>query len=59
MVKKPEKFKDEDDKLKEKIDAVNQYEALLYQTKSTLDKKEVSENYQMKIKHSNRYDYRT
>ena len=43
MVKEAEKFKDEDDKLKEKIDAVNQYEALLYQTKSTLDKKEVSE----------------
>ena len=43
MVKEAEKFKDEDDKLKEKIDAVNQYEALLYQTKSTLDKKEVTE----------------
>ena len=28
MVKEAEKFKDEDDKLKEKIDAVNQYEAL-------------------------------
>jgi len=43
MVKEAEKFKDEDDKLKEKIDAINQYEALLYQTKSTLDKKEVTE----------------
>ena len=30
-------------KVKKKIEAVNQYEALIYQTKSSLDKKEVSE----------------
>ena len=29
--------------MKEKIESVNQYEALIYQTKSTLEKKEVSE----------------
>ena len=43
MVKEAEKFKDDDDKIKERIESVNQYEALLYQTKSTLDKKEVSD----------------
>ena len=60
MVKEAEKFKDDDDKLKEKIDAVNQYEALLYQTKSTLDKKEISEKLSEEDKtYGNRYNYRT
>jgi len=43
MVKEGEKFKEEDDKLKEKIDSMNLFEALLYQTKSTLEKKELSD----------------
>ena len=30
MVKEAEKFKDEDDKMKEKIESVNQYEALIF-----------------------------
>ena len=43
MVQEAEKFKDDDDKIKEKVEAFNQYESLIYQSKSTLDKKEVSE----------------
>jgi len=43
MIKEGEKFKEEDDKLKEKIDSMNLFEALLYQTKSTLENKEFSE----------------
>ena len=43
MVQEAEKFKDDDDKMREKIESVNQYEALIYQTKTTLDKKEVSD----------------
>ena len=43
MVQEAEKFKDDDEKIKEKVEAFNQYEALIYQSKSTLDKKEVSD----------------
>jgi L1 cell adhesion molecule like protein len=43
MVQEAEKFKDDDEKVKEKVEAFNQYEALIYQSKSTLDKKEVSD----------------
>ena len=43
MVQEAEKFKEEDDLIKEKVEAFNQYEALIYQTKSTIDKKEIND----------------
>ena len=43
MVKEAEKFKEEDDKMKEKVDSLNLFEALLYQTKGSLDNKELSD----------------
>ena len=43
MVQEAEKFKDEDEMIREKIEVFNQYEGLIYQTKSTLDKKEVQD----------------
>ena len=41
MVKEAEEFAKEDLELKEKIEAKNQLEALVYQTKSTLEKEEM------------------
>jgi len=41
MVKEAEQFASEDLELKEKIEAKNQLEALVYQTKSTIEKEEV------------------
>ena len=43
MVEEAEKFKDEDNKIKETIDAKNEFEGLLYQTKATIEKKEMKE----------------
>ena len=43
MVQEAEKFKEEDELIREKVEAFNQYEALIYQTKSTIESKEVSE----------------
>lgn len=43
LVKEAEKYKAEDEIIKEKIEEVNKFDGLLYQTQSTLDKKEVSE----------------
>ena len=37
MVQEAEKFKDEDNAMKDKIEAKNEYENLLFQTKSTID----------------------
>ena len=41
MIKEAEEFAKEDLELKEKIEARNQLEALVYQTKSTLEKEEI------------------
>ena len=43
MVKEAEKFKAEDEQVKHKLESVNNFEALLYQTKSALDNKELSD----------------
>ncbi len=43
MVQEAEKFKEDDDRVKEKLDSINNFESLLYQTKSSLDNKELSE----------------
>ena len=43
MVEEAEKFKDEDNKIKETIDAKNEFEGLLYQTKATIENKEMKE----------------
>jgi heat shock protein 1/8 len=43
MVQEAEKFKDDDELIREKIEVFNQYEGLIYQTKSTLDKKDVQD----------------
>ena len=43
MVEEANKFKDEDNKIKETIDAKNEFEGLLYQTKATIEKKEMKE----------------
>ena len=43
MVKEGEQFKEEDEKLKEKLDSMNLFEALLYQTKNTLDNKDFAD----------------
>jgi len=41
MINEAEQYKDEDNKVKETIDAKNEYENIIYQTKSVLDKKEM------------------
>jgi heat shock protein 1/8 len=43
MVSEAEKFKDEDNKIKERIDAKNELESLLYQTKSSVQKQEIQD----------------
>jgi heat shock protein 1/8 len=43
MVQEAEKFKDEDAKIKERIDAKNELESLLYQTKSSVQKQEIQD----------------
>ena len=43
MVKEAEKYKAEDELVKLKLESINNYEALLYQTKSSLDNKELSD----------------
>ena len=43
MVEEAEQFKDEDNKIKETIDAKNEFEGLLYQTKATIERKEMKE----------------
>ena len=43
LIQEAEKYKAEDELVKERVESVNQYEALLYQTKSTIEKKEVSD----------------
>ena len=43
MVKDAEKFKEDDERVKEKLDSINNFESLLYQTKSSIENKELSE----------------
>jgi len=43
MVEEAEQFKDEDNKIRETIDAKNEFEGLLYQTKATIERKEMKE----------------
>jgi len=43
MVKEGEQFKEEDELVKMKLESINNFEALLYQTKSSLDNKELSD----------------
>ena len=43
MVKEGEKYKAEDEQVKLKLESINNFEALLYQTKSSLDNKELSD----------------
>jgi len=43
MVKDGEKFKADDEKIKEKLESINKFESLLYQSKSTLDNKEMTD----------------
>lgn len=43
MVKEAEKFKEDDERVKEKLDSINNFESLLYQTKSSIENKELSE----------------
>ena len=43
MIKEAEKYKAEDELVKQKLESVNNYEALLYQTKSSLNNKELSD----------------
>jgi heat shock 70kDa protein 1/2/6/8 len=43
MVKDGEKYKEEDELVKQKLESINNFEALLYQTKSSLDNKELSD----------------
>ena len=43
MIKEAEKYKAEDELVKQKLESINNYEALLYQTKSSLDNKELSD----------------
>ena len=43
MVSEAEKFKDEDNKIKERIDAKNELESLLYQTESSVQKQEIQD----------------
>ena len=41
MVREAEKFKEDDERVKQKLESINQFEALLYQTKASLDNKEL------------------
>ena len=43
MVKDGEKYKDDDEKVKQKLESINNFESLLYQTKSTVENKEMSD----------------
>jgi len=43
MVKEAEKFKAEDEQVKQKLESINNFEALLYQTKSSMDNKQLCE----------------
>ena len=43
LIQEAEKFKDDDEKVKQKLESLNNFEALLYQTKSSLDNKELVE----------------
>ena len=43
MVEEGEKYKDDDNALKEKIDAKNEFEGLLYQTKSSVENEKIKE----------------
>ena len=43
MIKEAEKYKAEDELVKLKLESINNFEALLYQTKSSLDNKELSD----------------
>ena len=43
MVQEAEKYKDDDNALKEKIDAKNEFEGLLYQTKSSIENDKIKE----------------
>ena len=43
LEKEAEEFKDDDEKVKQKLESINSFESLLYQTKSSLDNKEFSE----------------
>ena len=43
MVREAEKFKEDDERVKQKLESINQFEALLYQTKASLDNKELIE----------------
>jgi heat shock 70kDa protein 1/2/6/8 len=47
MISEALKFKQEDEELKERINAKNEFESLLYQTKSTIDKQEIKEKLSM------------
>jgi heat shock 70kDa protein 1/2/6/8 len=41
MVREAEKYKEDDERVKQKLDSINQFESLLYQTKASLDNKEL------------------
>ena len=43
MVREAEKYKEEDNQVKLKLESINNFEALLYQTKSSLENKELSD----------------
>ena len=43
MVKEADKYKAEDEQVKLKLESINNFEALLYQTKSSLENKELSD----------------
>ena len=43
MVKEAEQFKDDDEKVKEKINSINNFEAMLYQTKTSMENKEMTD----------------
>jgi len=43
MVQEAEKYKEDDKKIKDNIDAKNELESIIYQTKSSIDKEEVKE----------------
>ncbi len=43
MVKEAEKFKEDDERVKEKLDSLNNFESLLYQTKTSIENKDLSE----------------
>jgi L1 cell adhesion molecule like protein len=43
MVEEAEKYKEDDKKIKDNIDAKNELESIIYQTKSSIDKEEVKE----------------